>query len=196
MSTRAKPHRPYALVRPCAKCPFRSDVEPYLRPERAHEIAQTVQGGSEFYCHETTVEIDDEDGGTMGRGPDTKVCAGSLILAEKSGGVTQVMRISERLGMYDPSRLDMSAPVSENWQEWVARFREGDEPDLPHCGVAGDDCEDPLGWGGAGIVLNTEPGICEVECSMCGHDMCPACRAEDNEWGDPVCVHCAEDYED
>lgn len=41
-----------------------------------------------------------------------------LILAERDGGPNQMMRICERLGMYDPSKLDTSAPVYKTWAEF------------------------------------------------------------------------------
>lgn len=37
--------RAYGLVRPCPKCPFRTDVPPYLQPERVTQIATDVQNG-------------------------------------------------------------------------------------------------------------------------------------------------------
>jgi hypothetical protein len=36
---------------------------------------------------------------------DSRHCAGALIFAEKNENATQMMRIAERLGMYDPRKM-------------------------------------------------------------------------------------------
>lgn len=98
----------YTLVRPCAKCPFREDIPGYLHPERAHEIATSEEP---FACHETTVYSEETD--EMEVTSASQHCAGALILAEKREQPHQMMRIAERLGLYDHRRLDMAAPVFE-----------------------------------------------------------------------------------
>jgi hypothetical protein len=52
-------------------------------------------------------------------------CAGALILLEKLGRPSQMMRISERLGMYDPRKLDMTAPVFESFKEMREAMKRG-----------------------------------------------------------------------
>lgn len=104
----------YGMVRPCPKCPFRRDIPGYLRPERVDELEMNLVR-SDFSCHLTTVEDpDDDDGGNM-EGPDSRHCAGALIILEKLQQPSQMMRIAERLGIYDASKLDMTAPVYENF---------------------------------------------------------------------------------
>ncbi len=44
----------YTLRQPCNNCPFRTNVQPYLRPERAQEIARALRDGGEFPCHKTS----------------------------------------------------------------------------------------------------------------------------------------------
>ena len=102
----------YCLTTPCPKCPFRNDIPAYLTFDRAMEI-----GGSEgeFHCHLTT-DSDDETGEGIST-PSSKVCAGFLILREKMGQPNQMMRIAERLGMYEAPKLDMNAPVYEDVYE-------------------------------------------------------------------------------
>lgn len=39
---------------PCEHCPFRKDVQPFLRVFRAREIMWFVKTGGQFPCHETT----------------------------------------------------------------------------------------------------------------------------------------------
>lgn len=102
--------KPYKLTRPCDLCPFRSDIEPFLRPGRVDEIERSLVRG-EFPCH-NTVNYD-----RPRRRMDESHCAGALILLEKLGRPSQMMRISERLGMYDPRKLDMTAPVFESFEQ-------------------------------------------------------------------------------
>lgn len=107
----------FDLRRPCNNCPFRNDITPFIRPERAEEIL-TSQG--DFPCHKTTDIETDDDGETIRSNQDCEHhCAGFLILLEKEGVPNQMMRISERLGMYDPSILDMDAPVYDSVSECV-----------------------------------------------------------------------------
>lgn len=106
--------KPYGMMTPCAHCPFRSDITPFLRPERVDEIRRSLVR-AEFPCHKTTEH--DDDGEYVGPTREEIHCAGALIMKEKLGESSQMMRIAERLGMYDPSKLDMGAPVFNDWDE-------------------------------------------------------------------------------
>lgn len=68
-------------------------------------LTQFARG--EFPCHQTA---DDESGEYL---PTEKSihCAGALIFNEKRDRPHQMMRIYERLGMYDRTQLNMDAPV-------------------------------------------------------------------------------------
>lgn len=107
----------YALTTPCKNCPFRTDIRPYLMPERIREIEQALVR-AEFPCHKTTSrdEEDDCESGHIPKGGEIH-CAGALILLEKLERPSQMMRISERLGMYDRRKLDMAAPVFDSFDE-------------------------------------------------------------------------------
>lgn len=105
----------YALTKPCSSCPFRNDIRPFLRKDRVRQIEQSLVQ-SEFHCH-LTAEHDDE-GEQMHTGNEVH-CAGALILMEKMGRPSQMMRISERLGMYDRTKLDMNAPVFNSFREMI-----------------------------------------------------------------------------
>lgn len=109
---------PYSLKTPCPNCPFRTDVKPYLSPERVDEIRIGLERG-EFPCHKT-LDYDTEDGEESVETEKTAHCAGALILLEKEGTPSQMMRICERLGMYDRRKLDMDAPVFDSWDEMAA----------------------------------------------------------------------------
>lgn len=187
--TNTKAFRPYALTKPCKDCPFRTDVDPYLRPNRASEIADSIQRGADFPCHKTTAE-DPEDDSVRVATTDSKTCAGSLILQAKTGQFNQMARIGMRIGVFDPDALDLDAPVPDSWGEWVSRFRPEGQPVLDHCGVAGPNCEDPVGWMAGGVIENTDPGTCEVECSSCGHFMCDDCTSEEESFDGPLCIYC------
>ncbi len=106
---------PYKLVSPCANCPFRTDVRPYLTRDRVREIARSLVR-SEFPCHKTVTY--DEDGEPVPSRSQSH-CAGALILLEKLGQPSQMMRIAERLGMYDARKLDMSAAVFDSFEDMV-----------------------------------------------------------------------------
>jgi len=78
----------------------------------------------EFCCHKTTV-CDDE--GKYTPGPDSQHCAGALIFLEKQDAPHQMMRICERLGIYDRRKLDMDAPVFGS----LAEVRKADRIKFP-----------------------------------------------------------------
>lgn len=103
----------YDLHKPCGNCPFRNDRAGYLNPARVTEIGEALVR-SEFPCHKTTVSTDD---GQSAVTPESKHCAGALILLEKTNRPSQMMRISERFGMYDRRKLDMDAPVFDSFAE-------------------------------------------------------------------------------
>lgn len=124
----------YDLKRPCALCPFRTDIEPYIRGDRAVEIAEHLSRG-EFSCHQTTVDSEDEDGESdRVDGPDSQHCAGALIMLEAEGCPSQMMRIVARLKkpdgsrMYDPTKLDMSAPVYQSRADFIEAHSLAERP--------------------------------------------------------------------
>lgn len=195
----------FKLRKPCANCPFRTDRPFYLHRDRAAEIAQALQGGSTFTCHKTTIDAPEADwddaGGDRIDGPNAQMCAGALVVMEREDAPNQMMRIAERLGMYDRRKLDMAAPVPDSLAAWVRGFggptvtdEVGQVLDFEHCGIVAGDCEDPAGYSGTGE--NLDPPTCNPltdGCSWCGQMMCPACRAADDEDGHPRCVYCAEE---
>jgi len=66
----------------------------------------------EFPCHKTAELTDDESGSTEFRATGSSLhCAGALIFLEKRNQPHQMMRICERLGLYDRTKLDMKAKV-------------------------------------------------------------------------------------
>lgn len=106
----------YSMTTPCANCPFRKDIRAYLTSRRVREIEHSLIQ-VEFPCHKTTKH--DENGEYI---QDFKSeheihCAGALILLEKLDRPSQMMRICERIGMYDRRKLDMDAPVFDSFHQ-------------------------------------------------------------------------------
>ena len=94
----------FNVIRPCHDCPFRKQNGIRLTEPRVLDIAGQMLSpdGSPFWCHKTTVSLEEIDDGcsTRGANHDTQHCAGALIFAEKNNNATQAMRIAERLGIY------------------------------------------------------------------------------------------------
>lgn len=112
----------HRLTTPCANCPFRTDRHFPLSAERAAEIADNLRGGGDFPCHKT---LDyDENGEADINGPRAQRCAGMLIVMEKSGVPNRIIQIAQRLGLYDPEKLDMAAPVYPTLDAWEASYQD------------------------------------------------------------------------
>lgn len=104
----------YNLAAPCDRCPFL--IGSGFTFERLLEFASC-----EFPCHkacdldEETQEFVERDNGK------TPHCAGALIFAEKRNQPTQMMRINERLDLYDRRILKMDSPVGSTAQDYPDR---------------------------------------------------------------------------
>lgn len=109
------------MAKPCADCPFRSDKVFPLMPGRAEEILDSIIDMQQtFPCHKTVDYSDEEDeyeGDCHISGSDEQHCAGATIFLEKLECPNQMMRIAERLGLYDHTKLDMDAPVWDSREE-------------------------------------------------------------------------------
>lgn len=92
----------YKLTKPCDACPFLKGSGFKLASLKRH-------ASGEFGCHKAC-NLNEE---TSEYEPHEKTphCAGALIFLEKRGQSTQMMRIAARLGMYDHTKLDMTADV-------------------------------------------------------------------------------------
>lgn len=117
------------LRTPCANCPFRTDVRPFLDPDRAAEILEAlVELDATFSCHKHNDFEEGDDGEEVViEGRDAQHCAGAMILLEKIGHPNQWMRIAERMGWYDRHRLKMDAPVYDTPDAMLAAYRAADD---------------------------------------------------------------------
>jgi len=110
----------FDLVAPCKHCPFRTDVTPYLRTARAQDICDSItHRDMSFACHKTTKH--DDEGEHI---PTSKEqhCAGATIMLEKMKMPNQAMRIAGGR-WYDPTKLQMDAPVYESTDAMVKAYR-------------------------------------------------------------------------
>lgn len=111
----------YDMKAPCDDCPFLKEGGIRLTEARVLQITHAVTDsrGSTFACHKTTIEVDDD----LAEGPKSRHCAGALIYAEKQGAVSQMVRIAERLRMYNPKDLmsnkDAVAKVFDSPEEML-----------------------------------------------------------------------------
>lgn len=77
------------VTKPCKNCPFCSDVKPFLRTERAEDLAAAAcNPWNTFPCHETTVSDDESEDGEMMEVETTKVCAGFLSIMHNENDET------------------------------------------------------------------------------------------------------------
>jgi hypothetical protein len=106
----------FKMIKPCVHCPFRKDIRAYLTKSRVREIERSLVRAT-FPCHETTTHNDD---GEYVRTGDETHCAGALILLEKLERPSQMMRIAERLRLYDRRRLVMKSPVFQSFKAMIA----------------------------------------------------------------------------
>ena len=201
-TAKAKPIERFRVRRPCEKCPFRTDIPPFLTVARAHEIQTSIYRGDSFWCHET-VDYDrweDDDGETADfyhAGSKESVCAGSIMVADLEGKPDQLTRVAEGLRQdgFDDIR-NCGVPVYESFSAWAkAQETRGssdlEDPDLDYCSVADMNCEAPAGtMYGDGIVDGDE--MTASHCPDCGETVCPSCLVEDPVEKDQVCPYCLE----
>lgn len=97
----------FKLTRPCNNCPFRKGQGKLfgMHRFRLREIFSAVA----FQCHKTVDYSACEELGDEGRpGDKPQQCAGLMSLLHRAGQSNTIMQVGERLGAFDPSRLDHS----------------------------------------------------------------------------------------
>lgn len=97
----------YSMISPCPECPFLRKNSKSYGLRRLKEFAS-----GEFPCHKTAECYEDDEVSEFRATEDSLHCAGALIFLEKRNSPHQMMRICERLNMYDRRKLEMAAPVT------------------------------------------------------------------------------------
>lgn len=130
------PKTPFRLKKVCTDCPFRADKDFHgLQAERVSGIAQDLRDGATFHCHSTLNYSQGEDLGDDAEPlspvvKSSQFCAGALATMEQGGEVNQIVRIGERLGLYNPEAFDWEGqPVFESLNAWEEALVERDRED-------------------------------------------------------------------
>lgn len=102
---------------PCLHCPFRRDVKPFLRPERAAEIAGAAWNKyNSFPCHKTTEYAEDAEGyGDMVATAASLECAGFLTMQINEGGAVCPDGFTPAENTYSNSH-EMEDAYTEEWE--------------------------------------------------------------------------------
>lgn len=108
----------FNLKSPCKDCPFLVSRKFPLPQERKAEIALSLLNGDNFPCHKTV----DYSGEEPHVPASAEHCAGAMIALEKINRPNQLMRIAERLGLYDRRTLDLTVPV-HRLDKWLGLRR-------------------------------------------------------------------------
>src|SRR5580765_7799694 len=101
----------FALRQPCVECPFDPRNNLYLRPARAEEIAEALER-STFACHMTLEQRPQQH------------CAGARVIMARTRRWGDMQQIAQRLGLFDPSKLNLEARVFDDFGDFV-RFYGG-----------------------------------------------------------------------
>ena len=83
----------FNMTSPCNDCPFvkGSATNTTLRQGRIEGIVRDLRAGMTFQCHKTLNFKRDKH----------EHCAGAMLYLERENSPNQMMRIAERLGLYD-----------------------------------------------------------------------------------------------
>jgi len=108
------------LIKPCSDCPFRSDKPFYLSLSRVKEILfAIIDQDATFSCHKTNNYENDDDAVETAK---SQHCAGATIMLEHIEKPNQWMRIAERIGLYDRTKLKMDSPVYRSPEEMIKDY--------------------------------------------------------------------------
>lgn len=103
---------PFACTKPCETCPFRVHGDKPIRHLHPDAV-RDYWNAQNFFCH-SLYDYDNHS-------EDKRVsCAGFLKAHETEGTPSQMMRIGQRLRLYDPTKLDTTVEVFTNVEDMVA----------------------------------------------------------------------------
>lgn len=95
----------FDLKRPCKTCPFRVDRGDTFGFS-AKKLAEIIAAPA-FQCH-STVDYEHYGHPRKQQGDKPQQCAGLMSLLHRADKPNQIMQVAERLGHFDPNRLDHS----------------------------------------------------------------------------------------
>ncbi|MFS0883264.1 hypothetical protein [Metabacillus niabensis] len=97
----------FDLKKPCKDCPFikGSSTNVTLSEGRIEGIVKDLRNDMSFTCHKTLDKPKLEQ----------QHCAGAMIFLEKEDRPNQIMRIAERIGLYDRSRLETCPNIIDDY---------------------------------------------------------------------------------
>lgn len=108
---------------PCALCPFKTSVTPFLHPERAYDIAMVASNPyASFPCHKTTeFNDDDEDeygeAGLVNRHKERE-CAGMLTMRANELGENSIPEgFVPSYGIVYGDAYDMEGAYEDEWDK-------------------------------------------------------------------------------
>jgi len=136
----------FSLVRPCATCPFKNDKPFFLPTERRKEIVDGLRHDQTFTCHNTIDYNAWHEADEFVPDDKNQHCAGALIVMWKSGELWNnfLFRLAVIAFGFDPTRLDLAAPVFDNLDEFIGS--DGDK-----------NYEQDQGAGGTGVSPGQKP---------------------------------------
>ena len=192
--------RPAVTAAPCRKCPFRAKFkgdDDYLRPGRRAEIVQSMLADGMFPCHETVDYASGEDGDDDLS--NTVECAGAALVMLRAGRDTQMLRISERLGMVDIDELVERNAKIDLWtmREALDELDTDDDEDGTSgtCDVVNANCEAPAGYMIGGEVVHGTDKV-DTVCPECGVFVCDACSDDNGACLNGMCSDTEKDDDD
>lgn len=109
----------FGLIRPCVTCPFRKGQGELFRLDQ-RRLAEIVCATA-FQCHKT---VDYEEDGEGRPGDRPQQCAGLMSILHREGRPNQIMQVGQRLGAFDPDKLDHS-DVYESLADAIRAHSEG-----------------------------------------------------------------------
>lgn len=109
----------FEIKKPCALCPFRRDVRPFLS-RRAASIASELRNDHNWFaCHETT----GVKSGKRVRLENQSHCMGAAIVLWRSHLTNVPIRLALWLKLLDESVLNQPAPVFDSLEEFVTHHQ-------------------------------------------------------------------------
>ena len=95
----------FDLRRPCVNCPFRKGQGQYFQLDQ--DFLRGLRNAPAFQCHKT-VDYDADPDTRERQGEHPQQCAGLMSILHREGTPNTIMQVGQRLGHFDPDKLDHS----------------------------------------------------------------------------------------